>query len=78
MGIRHVFGTNGSMKSKRFVHEPKPPAVNVENLRREMRLSKDSGHAMMKIHHCIAEQLFEAWITLHGEPEDDFRRIIGS
>lgn len=78
MGIRHVFDAKGSMKSKRFSHEPKPPAVNVENLRREMRLSKDAGHSKMTLHHCIAEQLFEAWITLHGEPEDDVRRIIGS
>jgi hypothetical protein len=76
MSITHTL-ENGRLKSRRRVSfEPKPQSVDTANLRREMRLSKDAGHSMMKIHHCHAEKLFEAYEMLHGKPED-LRRTFG-
>lgn len=76
MSITHVRDTDLKLKSKRFRFEPKPPEVDTADIRRQIRLSKDGGHARLPIHHTTIEKLLDAWEVLNGKPED-LRRTFG-
>ena len=66
------------MKSKRFI-PIESTDVNVEALKRALRMMKDSGHSKMPVHLSVMDKLIEAYAVLNKiEEKDDFRRIIGS
>ena len=78
MGIRHVFDAKNRPQSKRFI-PIESTDVNVEDLRRALRLMKDSNHSKMPVHLCVMEKLLEAYALLHGVKEtEDLRRTVGS
>ena len=75
MSITHVI-ENGRLKSKRFRYEPKPPEVDTADIRRQIRLNKDAGHAKLPTFHTTLEKLLDAFEMLNGKPED-LRRTFG-
>ena len=78
MGIVHMYDSKGSMKSKRFIPVENGTDVNVEDLRRALRMMKDSNHSKMPVHLCVMEKLLEAYALLHGVKEtEDLRRTVG-
>lgn len=75
--MKHIWDANSTrMKSKRFISVEKPPEVDTADLRRQIRLNKDAGHAKMPTHHVTLEKLLDAWEMLNGKPED-LRRTFG-
>lgn len=74
--MKHVFDTKLRPISKRFVTVEKPQVVDTEEIRRQIRLSKDAGHSKMPTYHTVLEKLLEAYEVLNGKPED-FRRKYG-
>lgn len=76
--IRHLTDTRGQRYSRKFISVEKPQSVDTEEIRRQIRLSKDAGHSKMPTYHTVLEKLCEAYDLLNGKPKEDLRRIFGS
>lgn len=74
--MKHVFDTKLRPISKRFVAVEKPQSVDTEEIRRQIRLSKDGGHSKMPTYHTVLEKLCEAYDAQNGV-KGDWRQMIG-